>query len=306
MPPAMDAAAELPLIDLDFSLKQKIRFSYSRPEDPVLKKAVICGIEKLSGQGFFKRHYLDWSNRDHTSENIFAAGIRLLGITLAHDAEALAAVPTRGPLLVVANHPYGVADGLGLGDLVTRVRPDTKIMTHSLLCQPPEAQRFMLPVDFGNTAAARQRSARTRREAVQWLKDGHCVALFPAGGVATRQKPTKGPALDLPWHPFVSKLAAVAGVQVLPLFFHGQNSTLFHLASHTSYPLRIALLFRETLRQLGSTINVDVGAPVPGESLPHGEGKEAVAAALRAITFGLDKTGASSVQPFDWPKHVAT
>ncbi len=306
MPPAMDAAAELPLIDFDFSLTEKIRFSYSRPEDPVLKKAVICGIEKLSGQGFFKRRYLEWSSRGHTSENIFAAGIRLLGIDLAHDPAALAAVPTRGPLLVVANHPYGVADGLALGDLVTRVRPDTKIMTHSLLCQPPEAQRFLLPVDFGKSSEARQRSARTRRDAVQWLRDGHCVALFPAGGVATRQKPTQGPALDLPWHPFVAKLAAVSGVQVLPLFFHGQNSTLFHLASHLSYPLRIALLFRETLRQLGETIRVEVGPTVAGESLPHGEGKDAVAAALRAITFGLDKTGNSSVQAFDWPKHVSS
>lgn len=306
MPPAMDAAAELPLFDLDISLRERIRFSYSRPEDPMLKKAMICGIEKLSGQGFIKRNYLDWASRGHTSENIFAAGIRVLDITLAHDPSALAAVPARGPLLVVANHPYGVADGLGLGDLVTRVRPDTKIMTHSLLCQPPEAQRFLLPVDFGNTSDARQRSARTRRDAVQWLKDGHCVALFPAGGVATRQKPTKGPALDLPWHPFVAKLAAVAGVRILPIFFHGQNSTLFHLASHTSYPLRIALLFRETLRQLGATINVEVGATVAGESLPHGEGKDAVAKALRMLTFGLDKTGASSPQAFDWPKHVST
>jgi len=306
MPPAMDAAAELPVIDFDFSLTEKIRFSYSRPEDPVLKKAIICGIEKLSGQGFFKRRYLEWSSRGHTSENIFAAGIRLLGVRLRFDEAALAAVPQRGPLLVVSNHPFGVADGLALGDLVTRVRPDTKIMTHSLLCQPPEAQRFLLPVDFGKSNEARQRSARTRLEAVQWLKDGHCVALFPGGGVATRQSPTKGPALDLPWHTFVAKLAAVSGVQVLPLFFHGQNSTLFHLASHTAYPLRVALLFRETLRQLGATIAVEVGDTVPGSSLPHTEGKEAVASALRAITFGLDRTGASSPAVFNWPKHVGS
>lgn len=301
----LEAAAELPFIDLDFTLREKVRFSYSRPEDPLLKKAVVCGIEKLSGQGFLKRSYLDWAGRGNARENIFAAGIRLLGIKLDFDAAALAAVPSKGPLLVVANHPFGVADGLALGDLITRVRPDAKIMTHSLLCQPPEAARFLLPVDFGGTPQARQRSARTRLEAVQWLKDGHCVALFPAGGVATRQRPMKGPALDLPWHPFVSKLSSVPGVRVQPLFFHGQNSTLFHLASHTQYMLRVALLFRETLRQLGGAMPVSIGKALPGETLPHAEGKQAVADALRRLTYALDSSGQSSATPYVWPKHVS-
>lgn len=301
----LEAAAELPFIDLDFSLRERVRFSYSQPDDPLLKKAVVCGIEKLSGQGFLKRSYLDWAGRGNARENIFAAGIRLLGINLEFDSKALAAVPAKGPLLVVANHPFGVADGLALGDLITRVRPDAKIMTHSLLCQPPEAARFLLPVDFGGTPQARQRSARTRLEAVQWLKDGHCVALFPAGGVATRQQPMKGPALDLPWHPFVSKLANVPGVRVQPLFFHGQNSTLFHLASHTQYLLRVALLFRETLRQVGGTMPVSIGVAQPGESLPHGAGKQAVADALRALTYALDENGQSSATPYVWPKHVS-
>ena len=196
MPPAMDAAAELPVIDFDFSLTEKIRFSYSRPEDPVLKKAIICGIEKLSGQGFFKRRYLEWSSRGHTSENIFAAGIRLLGVRLRFDEAALAAVPPRGPLLVVANHPFGVADGLALGDLVTRVRPDTKIMTHSLLCQPPEAQRFLLPVDFGKSNEARQRSARTRL-----ARPNPTARMLPASSPVRRGARAEMPAASSPSQP---------------------------------------------------------------------------------------------------------
>lgn len=302
---SMESTAELPFIDFDLGLRDAIRFSYSRPEDPLLKKALICGVEKLSGQSFLRRNYLDWSSRGQRQENIFAAGIRVLGIDLKFDEAALRAIPSRGPLLVVANHPFGVADGLALGDLITRVRPDTKIMTHSLLCQPPEAARFLLPVDFGGTPKARQNSARTRMDAVQWLKDGHCVALFPAGGVATRQKPLSGPALDLPWHPFVSKLAAVAGVQVQPIYFHGQNSTLFHLASHAWYPLRVALLFRETLRKLGGEMGVSIGETIAGSDLPHAEGKQAVADALRQITYELDETKTASATPYVWPKHVS-
>ena len=301
---SLQSTAELPFIEFDLGLRNAIRFSYSRPEDPLLKKALICGIEKLSGQSYLRRRYLDWSARGQQNETIFAAGIRALGIDLKFDSAALHSIPARGPLLVVANHPYGIADGLALGDLTTRIRPDTKIMTHSLLCQPPEAARYLLPVDFGGTPQARQNSARTRREAVNWLKDGHCVALFPAGGVATRQRPMKGPALDLPWHPFVGKLAAVSRVRVQPLFFHGQNSTLFHLASHAWYPLRVALLVRETLRKLGGNMGVSVGQSIDGETLPHADGKQAVADALRQLTFGLDDTPTASATPYVWPKHV--
>lgn len=304
MSSGLGSTAELPFIDFDLGLRDSIRFSYARPDDALLKKALICGIEKLSGQSFLRRRYLDWSARGQRNENIFAAGIRALGIDLKFEAAALRNIPVRGPLLVVANHPYGVADGLALGDLVTRVRPDTKIMTHSLLCQPPEATRYLLPVDFSGTAKARQNSARTRKDAVNWLKQGHCVALFPAGGVATRQKPLAGPALDLPWHTFVGKLASVADVRVQPLFFHGQNSTLFHLASHSYYALRVALLFRETLRKLGGEISVSIGNPIAGADLPHADGKQAVADALRKLTFALDETGTASVMPYVWPKHV--
>lgn len=296
--------AELPFMDVDFGLRDSVRFSYARPEDPLLRKAIIRAVELFSGQRFLKRRYQDWSLRGHTDDNIFAAGIRALKINLEFDAKALAAIPARGPLLVVANHPYGVADGLALGDIITRARPDTKIMTHSLLCQPPEAARYLLPVDFGGTPEARQKSARTRMDAMQWMKDGHCVALFPSGGVATRQKPFSGPALDLPWHPFVSKLSAIPGAKVLPMFFHGRNSTLFHLASHSFYPLRIALLFRETLRQFGERMTVGIGAPVEGTSLPHSDGKQAVADALRVMAFALDGQGKSSNKTYVWPKHV--
>jgi putative hemolysin len=57
-----------------------------------------------------------------------------------------------GPLLIIANHPFGVADGLAIGDIATQLRNDVKIMTHSLLCQPPEAAQYLLPVDFGARA----------------------------------------------------------------------------------------------------------------------------------------------------------
>jgi putative hemolysin len=293
------------MVASQFSPATAIRFSYARDQDPTFRKLAIRAIEILTGQRKLKRAYLDWSGGRQGRENIFAAGIRRLDITLDFDCAAHAAIPATGTLLIVAIHPYGVADGMALGDLITRVRPDMKIMTHSLLCQPPEANQFLLPVDFAGTAAARQRSAGTRLDAQNWLKAGHCVALFPAGGVATRQKPLTGPALDLPWHSFAGKLAALPGVRTVPLFFHGQNSTLFHLASHTHDAMRIALLFRETLRQAGRTMSVSIGRPLSAPDLPIAAGRNAVAEALRHATYALCLDAAPGAAiPYVWPSHV--
>jgi putative hemolysin len=299
------SVSELPLIDFDFAGLPEVRFSYAGEGDTFWRRCFIRSIEFFTGQPYLRRRYLEWVNKGVTNETIFAAGLRLLGIELDINGQALSGVPRKGPLLVVANHPYGVADGLALGDLLTRLRPDTKIMTHSLLCQPPEAARYLLPVDFGGTAAARDRSARTRREAVEWLQAGHCVALFPAGGVATRQNPLKGPALDLPWHSFAGRLAAVPGAQVLPLYFHGQNSMLFHVASHAYYPARIALMFRETMRRRGKALRVTVGQVLGREDLPVGEGRRAVADHLRKATFALAGDSNASTAAYVWPKHVS-
>ena len=233
-----------------------VRFSYSRPEQRWLRRSLIRGIERISGQPHLERLYRAWSADPRPGENIFAAAIRLLEINIAMCERAWSRVPKAGPVLFVANHPFGVINGLLMGHLATSVRPDTKIMTHSLLCEVPEARDHLLPVDFGGTQNAAQTSARTRRRCAEWLRQEHALAIFPAGSVATSQSPFRGPALDAPWHPFAAKLALLPGTTVVPVFFHGQNSRLFQVASHLNYALRVALLFRESRRRARSRIEV--------------------------------------------------
>lgn len=294
--------AELPYLDFDLATASKVRFSYASQTDSFLKRTVIRGIEVATGQVKLRKAYSNWIQTPARSETIFAAGIRLLGIKVEKAGTIPDEALRQGPLLIIANHPFGVADGLAIGDIATKLRSDVKIMTHSLLCQPPEAAQYLLPIDFGPTRGAKQRSAATRKAAVKWLEDGHCLVIFPAGGVATRPRPLKSKALDLPWHPFTARLAAVAGARVLPLYFHGENSTLFHLASHSWYPLRAALFFRETLRQAGSTLRVSLGSAIASDSLPHAEGKGAVVKTLRDATFALADGGTANLaQDFYWP-----
>jgi putative hemolysin len=296
------SSAELPCLTFAMQDQPPVRFSYARNDEPLIRRVFIRAIELGTGQRKLRKAYTDWSLFPQGTETIFAAGLRLLGITLDTKGGTLDPTLRNGPLLIIANHPFGVADGLAIGDIATQLRRDVKIMTHSLLCQPPEAAKYLLPVDFGPTRAAKLRSAATRKAAVQWLEDGHCLVIFPAGGVATRPKPLDSKALDLPWHPFTARLAEVAGARILPLYFHGENSTLFHLASHSWYPLRAALFFRETLRQANKTITVSIGDIIHGNTLAHGDGRATVVQHLRALTFAQAGNNTANIaDDFYWP-----
>jgi putative hemolysin len=271
-----------------------------------LNRSLIRAVERISGQRHLERLYREWAANPPEGENIFTAAMRLLDITIDIDASTLARVPSEGPVLFVANHPFGVIDGLMLGHLTTMVRPDTKIMTHSLLCQIPEAREFLLPVDFGGTPEAAQTSAMTRRRSVEWLRGGHAVAVFPAGSVSTSTSPWRGQAVDAAWHPFAAKLALLPGVTVVPVCFQGQNSRLFQIASHIHYALRVALLFRESRRRQSTRISVTIGTPVRAEHLLPIGSRDAVIKDLRRRTLLLRGPDAPPAElEFRWPKHIS-
>jgi putative hemolysin len=280
-------------------------FSYSHPSQRPWMRRTIRLVERLTGQPKLKRLYNTWVEKPSTTENVFSAGLRLLGVNLSLDGTQLASIPKTGPLLIIANHPYGVLDGLSIGAIATAIRPDVKIMTNSLLCRVPEAAPYLLPVDFSNSAEARSTSASTRRATQDWLRDGHCVVIFPGGSVATSQKPLRGKALETAWHPFTAKLAMMPGVSVLPVYFHGQNSRLFQIASHVHYAFRLSLLFRETSRRMGTTLRATLGAVMSPQDIKALPDRSAVTSTLRHKTLMLGGRGAPDPTiEFQWPKHL--
>jgi putative hemolysin len=203
----------------------------------------------------------------------------------------LALTPREGPVLFISNHPYGVLDGITLTWLATRVRPDTKVLANAVLCQAPEAAQNLLPVDFAPTREARETNVRSRLEAQRWLREGHAVGIFPGGGVSTSEKPHKGQAVDLAWAPFTAKLLTMSKATVVPIFFTGQNSRLFQLASHLSLTLRLSLVFRETTRRIGSKVKVRVGKPIPFSELAHFDNRTDLVMELRKRTYALARPG---------------
>lgn len=285
----------------------QVDFTYSHPDQSRFRRTLIRVVETLTGQPKLRRLYLDWARGDRVpGVSAFTAALRQLRIEpqIIEGKHNLEAVPESGGILLVANHPFGVVDGLTIGQLGMQLRGNVRILTNSLLCRVPEVDPYLLPVDFSGTFEARRLTAETRRRAAELLAAGKVVAVFPAGGVATANKPLTGRAVDAPWHPFIGRLAMIPGVTTLPVHFAGQNSRLFQIASHTSYPLRVALIFHETRRRIGRPVDVRLGAPVEASELAKLD-RDQIATNLRRRCMALAAPSLKNLdETYVWPSHI--
>jgi putative hemolysin len=216
-----------------------------------------------------------------------------LGVSIVTEG---AGVPESGPLVVVANHPFGALDGLALLDLVGRVRADVKLLGNHWLAAIPELRPQLLPVDVFGGSASIHRNGVAVRAALRWLAEGRCVVMFPAGEVAHRAASDDG-VVDSRWRVTAGELAVRAGAAVLPVFFAGTNSRLFRAAGRVHPLLRTVLLPRELNAKRGSQIRVRVGAPVAVAALAALGDPQARIDQLRAAVDGLARPPVLPVLP---------
>ncbi len=254
-------------------------------EHPV-KKRLVRAVERLSGQPRIQKLYEQY-RRDLQHEPFFSAAVKLLDLRVEFDAARLASIPKEGPLVIVANHPFGVLDGLTICWLVSLIRTDFKILTNAVLDGAPEASEWILPIDFAGTKEAVETNIQTRKTSLMLLRGGGCVIVFPAGGVSTAPTPFYRAAVDDTWKPFTAKLITQSEANVVPVYFEGQNSRLFQLASHMSLELRLALVFREVNRKRGKRMPVHIGEVLTPEDLSNAGKRAELMTFLRQATYGM-------------------
>ncbi|KEO52656.1 lysophospholipid acyltransferase family protein [Thioclava pacifica] len=175
--------------------------------------------------------------------------LEVMGIEVTTPPEQIARIPKEGPLVVVANHPHGLVDGMVLAYLIGQVRDDYLILTRSLLTGIPEIEKYMLPVPFPHEQNAREDSLKMRAACMAQLKRGGVVVLFPAGQVA-HSETLMGPVIEQEWNPFTAKMLARSGASVLPIHFPGCNSRAYQIANKLSATVRQGLLLYEIKRAL--------------------------------------------------------
>lgn len=268
------------------TLMQSDELSYASESLPSWQRRLIRAIENASGRRRLLPLYERWRTESAGRHGMMAAMLGLIDTRLDIRGAWPAQVPGGAPLVMIANHPFGIGDGIALTVLAEALGRPYRILVNQDFLKVPEVRDIVLPVDFAETEAALATNLATRARARQLLKDGTTIIIFPGGGVATADR-WFAPAEELPWKLFTARLVQQAGASVLPVFVEGQNSHLFHLASRYSLTLRLSLLVSEFRRFVGSKVVVHVGDVVPFSDLASRADRRALTNELYARVLRL-------------------
>ena len=268
----------------DSKTEQVPIFSFANGELGTMSNAFIRLIEKVTGQPLIKQLYLDYVDDNRPPEMFWRDALERLSISVDLKKEAEAMIPKTGRLLIIANHPFGVIDGIALCALVSSVRQDYKIITHRVLRQAPAVMNNILPIDFDEDEKALRNNLETRRDAMRHLKDDGAVIIFPAGAISLAPR-LVDKAIDSEWKTFVGKMASVPNTTIMPFYFEGKNSMMFQIARRISLTLGYSLMFREIKKRMGSTMPVTMRPPVQSDDLIAFGDRSQITEHLRRLTY---------------------
>ncbi len=201
--------------------------------------------------------------------------------------EDLKRLPKEGPYITVSNHPLGGIDGVLLLKLMLEQREDFKIIANFLLHRIAPLEPYIMPVNPFEDHQEVKSSVIGFKHALQHLKDGHPLGVFPAGEVSTYKDGKL--RIDKPWEIAVMKLARRAEVPIVPIYFHAKNSRLFYWLSRISDKLRTAKLPSELFTQQRRTIKVRIGKPITVNEQKEHDTLEVFTDFIRSKTYILSK-----------------
>lgn len=267
--------------------------TYANSFDDPWTSFAIKAIEWMTGKLRILRMVdkFEKQNADYRGQRFWRGALNIMGIDLQTPEEQLANIPKEGPVIVVANHPHGMVDGMIFADLIGRVRQDYRILTRSVLTGLDEAATsFMIPVPFPHDPEAQRKMVEMRAKAMDHLAEGGVVALFPSGVVMSSDS-WWGPAVEREWNVFTAKMIRKSGAKVVPLYFPGRNSRAYQIACQVSPILRQGLLLHEIVRSCNKPQAPVVGKPLTDEQMELlGQNPRGFMAWLRDHTMALGKS----------------
>jgi putative hemolysin len=261
--------------------------SYAHSAETRGGRAVIRLMENTTGRLGLIRRARGYEKEVAAGQDFFEVMAKRYGLSLDVTKGSLAEVPHAGPLIMIANHPYGILDGLMMGYILQQTRGDFRILANSVFRKAEDVNRIVLPISFDDTRQARELNLATRKLSLDYLANGGAIGIFPGGTVSTAAKPFSKP-MDPGWRSFTARMITKSGATVLPIFFHGHTSRVFQIASHMHVTLRMGLLINEFGKRVDTPVRVSIGAPIGPEVLkPFSGNSKAMMDFLRKATYEL-------------------
>ena len=263
--------------------------SYAHSAESRGGRAVIRLMENTTGRLSLIRRARGYEQEVAAGRDFFEVMVARYGLSLDIRRGKLGAIPAEGPLIVIANHPYGILDGLMMGHLLQQARGDFRILANSVFRKAREVERIVLPISFEDNRAAQEQNILTRKIALDYLREGGVIGIFPGGTVSTAARPFSKP-MDPGWRSFTARMIAKSGARVLPIYFHGHTSRLFQIASHMHVTLRMGLLINEFGKRVDTPVGVSIGDPIdPQQLAPFAQNSKAMMDFLRKATYELSQ-----------------
>ena len=226
-----------------------------------LQRLGLTTLEHALGITRMNAYYAGMPPRERP-QDLFPLALQEGRVTLACSDADRARIPATGPCVVVANHPFGMIEGIALAALLAPIRTDFRFLGNFLLDQIPEMRPFNIAVDPFGGEGAKGRNVPGMRAAHRWLEQGGMLVLFPAGEVAHLHWGGRTVEESV-WPAHLARLVRRSGAPVVPMHFAGRNSAWFQALGLVHPLLRTLRLPSELLNKFGRTLPLAVGDPIP-------------------------------------------
>lgn len=235
--------------------------SYAQSAKNSLGEIFIKFLENTTGRLALLKRVQSLDVNFSASKNFWQSIINGYGVKIDVLRGNLQNIPTDGPVIVVANHPYGILDGLAMGAVLAESGTNFKILANDIFQKVQYIRDTILPISFKNNREGVALNLKTRKNALDHLKGGGAIGIFPGGTVSTGSRLFSQP-VDPEWKSFTAKMILKSNALVVPIFFDGQTSKLFQFASWLHPIFRAGLLVREFKLRTDTSVKIVIGRPI--------------------------------------------
>ncbi len=261
--------------------------SYAYSAETKSGRMVIRLMENTTGRMRLIKRADGYEKDVANGRDFWSVMVDRYGLSLDVEGGSLSHIPKTGPLILIANHPYGILDGMMMGHILSQTRGDFRILANRVFRKAEDLNRIVLPISFDATKEAMKLNLDTRKTALNYLGEGGAIGIFPGGTVSTGAKPFSYP-MDPGWRGFTARMVAKSNATVVPVFFDGHTSRLFQIASHLHSTLRMGLLVKEFKKRVDTPVKVVVGEPIGRDVLdPLAKDTRKMMDFLRKATYEL-------------------